>query len=115
MQVEFGAHQAILVRSEAAKEHLPPPLNRDSGLVLTVPQAKGLEFDDVFIVNFWSGAWQSRKGRMLQRFFIAEELDVDQGSNGVPRSWRRPSQSPAPPHPAPPCPTLPVTPRYALL
>ena len=46
-QVEFGAHQAILVRSEAAKDHLPPPLNRDSGLVLTVPQAKGLEFDDV--------------------------------------------------------------------
>jgi hypothetical protein len=39
------AEQAVLVRCEAAKARLPFELR--SGLVLTVEQSKGLEFDDV--------------------------------------------------------------------
>ena len=48
--VEFGAHQVILVRSTEAAARLPLAL-RTSALVMTVPQAKGLEFDDVFVVR----------------------------------------------------------------
>jgi hypothetical protein len=42
---EMGANQVVLVRSEAAKARLPAFLL--AGLVLTVEESKGLEFDDV--------------------------------------------------------------------
>lgn len=51
-QIEFGAHQAVLVRSQAAKETLPEEF--DGALVLTIFESKGLEFDDVFIYNFFA-------------------------------------------------------------
>ena len=49
---ELGAHQAIIVRSESARKKLPASL-RD-GIVLTVLEAKGLEFNDVLLYNFFS-------------------------------------------------------------
>lgn len=51
-QIEFGAHQAVLVRSQASKDSLPDEF--DGALVLTIFEAKGLEFDDVFIYNFFA-------------------------------------------------------------
>jgi hypothetical protein len=62
--VEFGAHQVILVRSTEAAARLPLALRASGALVMTVPQAKGLEFDDVFLVDFFadsaatSGEWR---------------------------------------------------------
>ena len=50
-QVELGAHQAIIVRSEEAKNKLPESLK--DGIVLTVLEAKGLEFNDVLLYNFF--------------------------------------------------------------
>ena len=50
-QIEFGAHQAILVADEAAKDNLPEELSLAN--VLTIFQSKGLEFDDVLIYNFF--------------------------------------------------------------
>ena len=50
--VEFGAHQAVLVRSREAREELP--LDLGEALALTVIQSKGLEFDDVIIFNFFA-------------------------------------------------------------
>ena len=47
MQVEFGAHQVILVRSMDSAAQLPEILSSSNALTMTVPQAKGLEFDDV--------------------------------------------------------------------
>ena len=44
-QIEFGAHQVVLVRNEEARENMPEDLR--AGLVMTVFEAKGLEFDDV--------------------------------------------------------------------
>ena len=44
-QIEFGAHQVVLVRNQAAKANLPTELQ--SALVLTIFESKGLEFDDV--------------------------------------------------------------------
>ena len=49
--IEFGAHQVILVTSDEVKESLPVELNR--ALVMTIYEAKGLEFDDVLIYNFF--------------------------------------------------------------
>ena len=51
-QIEFGAHQVVLVRDQHAKLSLPGELQ--SALVLTVFEAKGLEFDDVFLYNFFT-------------------------------------------------------------
>lgn len=50
-QVEFGAHQVILVRSMAAVDQLPEEIRDSNAIIMTVPQAKGLEFDDVSAVR----------------------------------------------------------------
>ena len=50
--IEFGAHQVIIVQSEAAKKALPDVLK--AGIILTVFEAKGLEFDDVLLYNFFT-------------------------------------------------------------
>ena len=70
--IEFGAHQAVLVVSNNAREAMPDELKQ--GLVMTIYEAKGLEFDDVLIYNFFkdsqvhnssfvpSGSWVWRSG-----------------------------------------------------
>jgi hypothetical protein len=50
-RIEFGAHQAVLVVSEEARDNMPEELKH--GLVLTIYEAKGLEFDDILIYNFF--------------------------------------------------------------
>ena len=54
MAHELGAHQAIIVRSEKDRENLPESLK--NGIVLTVLEAKGLEFNDVLLYNFFSSS-----------------------------------------------------------
>ncbi len=49
--IEFGAHQVIIVQSEEAKKNIPDVLK--AGIVLTVFEAKGLEFDDVLLYDFF--------------------------------------------------------------
>lgn len=49
--IEFGAHQVIIVQSEKAKKEIPDVLK--AGIVLTVFESKGLEFDDVLLYNFF--------------------------------------------------------------
>ena len=56
--IEFGAHQVILVASNEARESLPEELSH--ALVLTIYEAKGLEFDDVLVYNFFKDS-QVRK------------------------------------------------------
>lgn len=55
-QVEFGAHQVILGRSEESLQELPPHLRDSTVLKMTVAQAKGLEFDDVFLWDFFDSS-----------------------------------------------------------
>lgn len=50
-RIEFGAHQVILVASEEARDQMPDELKQ--GLILTIYESKGLEFDDVLIYNFF--------------------------------------------------------------
>jgi tetratricopeptide (TPR) repeat protein len=49
--VEFGAYQAIIVRSGKARSELPLELRQ--GVCLTIFEAKGLEFQDVLLYNFF--------------------------------------------------------------
>ena len=61
--IEFGAHQVILVQSEEAKEDLPTILK--GAIVLTIFEAKGLEFDDVLLYNFFKDSQVSIGVHML--------------------------------------------------
>ena len=53
-RIEFGAHQVVLVVSNEARETMPDELKQ--GLVMTIYEAKGLEFDDVLIYNFFKNS-----------------------------------------------------------
>ncbi|KAJ7037374.1 hypothetical protein C8F04DRAFT_1393598 [Mycena alexandri] len=50
--IELGAQQCILVRDHTAKEKLRK-LVGDIGIILTLYESKGLEFNDVFLYNFF--------------------------------------------------------------
>ena len=85
-QIEFGAHQAVLVRSQAAKERLPAEFR--SALVLTIFEAKGLEFDDVFIFDFFSDSpadertWRVVTGCLDRKLSSASGSGDGSGSGG---------------------------------
>ena len=55
--IEFGSHQVILVQSQQARDNLPRILK--GALVFTIFEAKGLEFDDVLLYNFFSDSMVS--------------------------------------------------------
>lgn len=63
--VAFGANQVVLVRDMGVKARLPPEL---SPFAMSVVQAKGLEFDDVVLVDFFAasrataGEWRVLNG-----------------------------------------------------
>ncbi|KAL0571720.1 hypothetical protein V5O48_010244, partial [Marasmius crinis-equi] len=52
-RIEFGAQQCILVRDNEAKTRLKEEMGDDVGLVLTIYDSKGLEFNDVLLYNFF--------------------------------------------------------------
>ena len=56
--IQFGTHQVILVQSKEAKDNLPSILR--GAIVLTIFEAKGLEFDDVLLYNFFSDSKVSK-------------------------------------------------------
>ncbi|XP_077125441.1 TPR and ankyrin repeat-containing protein 1 [Ranitomeya variabilis] len=64
--IEFGAHQVILVVNEKAKDNIPEELSL--ALVLTIYEAKGLEFDDVLLYNFFTDSEASKEWRIISSF-----------------------------------------------
>ncbi|XP_067888359.1 TPR and ankyrin repeat-containing protein 1-like [Heterodontus francisci] len=64
--IEFGAHQVILVTDEKAKDTIPEELNL--ALVLTIYEAKGLEFDDVLLYNFFTDSEADKEWRVISSF-----------------------------------------------
>ncbi|TFK51882.1 hypothetical protein OE88DRAFT_1699141 [Heliocybe sulcata] len=52
-RIEFGARQCILVRNEAARDELRGQVG-DIGLIMTLYESKGLEFDDVLLYKFFT-------------------------------------------------------------
>lgn len=54
--LDFGANQVVLVRDEAARERLlteAPEFRLAKAQILTIGESKGLEFNDVFIWDFF--------------------------------------------------------------
>lgn len=51
---EFGANQVIIVRDQDAKTNAS--ILFPSALCMTVPETKGLEFDDAFLFNFFTSS-----------------------------------------------------------
>ncbi|XP_051878840.1 TPR and ankyrin repeat-containing protein 1-like isoform X2 [Pristis pectinata] len=64
--IEFGAHQVILVTHETAKDAIPEELSL--ALVLTIYEAKGLEFDDVLLYNFFTDSEADKEWRVISSF-----------------------------------------------
>ncbi|KAK6537109.1 hypothetical protein TWF694_011308 [Orbilia ellipsospora] len=52
---EFGADQVLIVRDEESRLSLTKELGEDV-LILTILESKGMEFQDVFIYNFFTGS-----------------------------------------------------------
>ncbi|KAJ4470931.1 hypothetical protein J3R30DRAFT_3531939 [Lentinula aciculospora] len=52
-RIEFGAQQCILVRNEAARDRLKMKLGDGVGLIMTIYDSKGLEFNDVLLYDFF--------------------------------------------------------------
>ncbi|XP_040289344.1 TPR and ankyrin repeat-containing protein 1 isoform X2 [Bufo bufo] len=73
--IEFGAHQVILVVNENAKENIPEELSL--ALVLTIYEAKGLEFDDVLLYNFFTDSEASKEWRIISSFNPAPEKNQE--------------------------------------
>ena len=61
----FGAEQVILVRDDSVKAELVKGIG-DTALILTVLQAKGMEFDDVILWDFFSTTPDRAGWRSLQ-------------------------------------------------
>ncbi|KAG7450843.1 uncharacterized protein BT62DRAFT_1001658 [Guyanagaster necrorhizus] len=51
--IEFGAQQCIIVRNETARERFRQQVG-EVGLVLTIYESKGLEFNDVLLYDFFA-------------------------------------------------------------
>uniref|UniRef100_A0A8C5IQJ4 Tetratricopeptide repeat and ankyrin repeat containing 1 n=1 Tax=Junco hyemalis TaxID=40217 RepID=A0A8C5IQJ4_JUNHY len=75
--IEFGAHQVVLVANETAKEKIPEELSL--ALVLTIYEAKGLEFDDVLLYNFFTDSEASKEWKIISSY--SPDPDVQVGSN----------------------------------
>ncbi|KAF8491287.1 hypothetical protein JB92DRAFT_2753228 [Gautieria morchelliformis] len=53
LHIELGAQQCILVRDDRARENLRRQIG-EVGLIMTLYEAKGLEFNDVLLYNFFT-------------------------------------------------------------
>ncbi|NXK44072.1 TRNK1 protein, partial [Chauna torquata] len=72
--IEFGAHQVVLVANETAKEKIPEELSL--ALVLTVYEAKGLEFDDVLLYNFFTDSEASKEWKIISSYIPDSDVQV---------------------------------------
>ncbi|XP_066484289.1 TPR and ankyrin repeat-containing protein 1 isoform X2 [Tiliqua scincoides] len=73
--IEFGAHQVILVANEMAKEKIPEELSL--ALVLTIYEAKGLEFDDVLLYNFFTDSEACKEWKIISSFVPQSHLPYE--------------------------------------
>ena len=67
-RIEFGAHQVILVRNDEAKSKIPEEFVSDKDWILTVQEAKGLEFDDVLVYNFFTDSDAHDEWRVVSNY-----------------------------------------------
>ncbi|XP_068940545.1 TPR and ankyrin repeat-containing protein 1 [Petaurus breviceps papuanus] len=93
--IEFGAHQVILVANDVAKEKIPEELGL--ALVLTIYEAKGLEFDDVLLYNFFTDSEAYKEWKIISSFTPSAENRNEENRPLVEVSLERPHVSPSRP------------------
>ncbi|KAJ7836348.1 hypothetical protein B0H14DRAFT_2794293 [Mycena olivaceomarginata] len=77
--IEFGAQQCILVRDDAAREKLREQVG-DIGLIMTLYESKGLEFNDVLLYNFFEDSTVDA----AQWRVVLNALETNRGNNPAP-------------------------------
>jgi hypothetical protein len=78
----FLLFQVIIVRTEESKHRLPEELKR-SGLVCTVMESKGLEFDDVLLWNFFTDSEADGEWRAITKY-CQVTLETNNQSTSLP-------------------------------
>ena len=73
---DFGAEQVILVRDDDTKQKLMTVTNRRA-LILTIVEAKGMEFTDCLVYNFFKGSPLLNDWRVLYGFFDIDKPHPD--------------------------------------
>ncbi|CAG8826113.1 14456_t:CDS:2, partial [Racocetra persica] len=63
--IEFGAEQVIIVRNDDTKKEVKKQI-KGGGLVMTVFEAKGMEFSDVLLYNFFTDSPAGLKWRVIE-------------------------------------------------
>ncbi|CAD8176793.1 unnamed protein product [Paramecium octaurelia] len=72
LPIEFGCNQVVLVKDQDSKKDIPSILQH--ALVLTIYEAKGLEFDDVILYNFFQDHYiGDTQWKLLQTCEILDE------------------------------------------
>ncbi|EAS04216.2 hypothetical protein TTHERM_00298270 (macronuclear) [Tetrahymena thermophila SB210] len=69
--LDFGCNQVIIVKDDESKQKLPPIL--EHAICLTIKEAKGLEFDDVVLFDFFSDSKSS-----IGQWDCVKLLDINQ-------------------------------------
>ncbi|RHZ77053.1 hypothetical protein Glove_186g78 [Diversispora epigaea] len=54
--IDLGTEQVIIVRDDTDKSHVKKIIGKSAGLVMTVYETKGMEFNDVLLYNFFKPA-----------------------------------------------------------
>ena len=67
--LEFGCDQVIIVRDQESKSKIPTMLQH--ALCLTIYEAKGLEFNDVILFNFFAESKCVDKWNLLKFLKVA--------------------------------------------
>lgn len=73
-RIEFGAHQVVIVRDEEAKKRIPKEFEIDRDWVMTVAESKGLEFDDVLLLDFFQDSKAEELWRVVSSY-TKEEVE----------------------------------------
>ncbi|CAG8506159.1 5597_t:CDS:10 [Cetraspora pellucida] len=74
-RIEFGAKQIIIVRDDEVK-HQVEELIKDSGMVETVFNCKGMEFNDVILYNFFTNSPACGKWRVIHSALDKNKVGV---------------------------------------
>ena len=75
--IEFGAEQVILVRDGRGKAAIQDLFLGEDALVMTIQEAKGLEFNDVLLFNFFTDSPAENSWRSVYKFLVEEVRGVD--------------------------------------
>ncbi|CAK60825.1 unnamed protein product (macronuclear) [Paramecium tetraurelia] len=73
-QIAFGSNQVIIVRDQESKPKVPDSLQQT--LILTIYEAKGLEFDDVILFNFFTDSDCTSDDWNILKNFQIKDVDV---------------------------------------